>query len=100
MEVIADGKINDGFAIFDLRNQTSAILHGRSAQDYTVTYHESLIDAQNGTNPIVNPGSYTNTTNPQTIYYRIEAQFYGLLEYGKFCSYHTSLPGHISAYAP
>ncbi len=38
--------------------------------DVTVTFHESLNDANIGVNPLASP--YTNTSNPQTIYARAE----------------------------
>ncbi|MGE4346007.1 MAG: hypothetical protein AB7D46_01195, partial [Flavobacteriaceae bacterium] len=40
---------------------------------YSFTYYENLADFQND-NPIDNPFSYTNISNPQTIYVRIENQ--------------------------
>src|SRR5690606_19109416 len=47
------------------------LLNGETA---TVTYHSSQQDADNNVGAILNPASYTNTSNPQTIYVR--AQFY------------------------
>ncbi|GAA3781963.1 hypothetical protein GCM10022271_12800 [Corallibacter vietnamensis] len=39
--------------------------------DETVTYHESLSDAELGDNEITNLGNYTNTSAVQTIYVRV-----------------------------
>ncbi|MFV0572781.1 MAG: T9SS type B sorting domain-containing protein [Xanthomarina gelatinilytica] len=39
--------------------------------DETVTYHESLADAESGENSIANTSNYTNTATPQTIYVRV-----------------------------
>ena len=38
--------------------------------DVTVTFHETLNDANIGVNPVTSP--YYNATNPQIIYYRVE----------------------------
>ncbi|WP_298427993.1 hypothetical protein, partial [uncultured Kordia sp.] len=41
--------------------------------DFTLSYHESLIDAENDVNPIVNLTDYTNiVANQQTIWVRLE----------------------------
>ena len=54
---------------FDLESQTLSILNGLDPNLYTITYHSSLSDAQNGINTLTS--SYTNTTaNQQTIYVR------------------------------
>lgn len=61
----ADG---DGFEAFNFSVKTTEILNGQS--NVTVTYHETSVDADNGTNPIV--GSYTNITAfVQTIFVRL-----------------------------
>ena len=54
----------DGFTDFDLNLYTAEILQGAV---YTITYHETITDAQTGANPLVSP--YTNI-NPfvQVIY--------------------------------
>ena len=59
----------DGFEIFDLTEREAQILGGEPG--VTPTYHESLEDAQDGINAIVDPTAYTNTENPQTIYVRV-----------------------------
>lgn len=56
----------DGFAVFDLTTKISEISQGSNV---IVTFHESLADAVNNTNML--PNSYTNTSNPQTIWTRI-----------------------------
>jgi uncharacterized repeat protein (TIGR01451 family) len=60
----------DGHAAFDLSTQYAAIVGGDSG--LIVTYHTSLADAENGTNPIAVTAGFVNTTNPQTIYARAE----------------------------
>lgn len=57
-------------ATFNLNNQDSAITGG--TLDITVRYYTSLLDAQNGDNPINNSEAFTNTSNPQTIWARAE----------------------------
>ena len=59
-----------GSAEFDLSSQDNAILNGQ--MDINVAYFESQSDAENDTGEIMNPTTYTNTSNPQTIYYRLE----------------------------
>ncbi|MFA7445264.1 MAG: hypothetical protein WCY89_04905, partial [Flavobacteriaceae bacterium] len=59
------------FAIFDLTIKTDEILNGQTA---SVTFYESLNDAENANNAIADPTAYTNTSSPQTIYVRIEGQ--------------------------
>ena len=56
----------DGFAVFDLTTKISEISQGSNV---IVTFHESLADAVNNTTML--PNSYTNITNPQTIWTRI-----------------------------
>jgi len=67
----SDGDDTNGFFQgFDFSFQTPAILGGQSPSDFTVSYHESLTDANNGTNALVSP--YSNTIpNVQTIYARV-----------------------------
>ncbi len=55
---------------FDLTIKDAEVI-GTQTQNILISYHTTLLDAENNTNPIVNP--YTNTTNPQTIFVR--AQF-------------------------
>jgi Leucine-rich repeat (LRR) protein len=55
-------------AVFDLTSQNSLINNGSGIQ---FGYFLSLADAQNNSNGIVNPASYTNIANPQTIYVRV-----------------------------
>jgi gliding motility-associated-like protein len=61
---------NDGLYLFNLNAQTSQILGVQDPAEFTVTYHLSQIDADENLNAITSP--YQNTSNPQTIYARIE----------------------------
>ncbi|THF47323.1 T9SS type B sorting domain-containing protein [Flavobacterium supellecticarium] len=62
-----------GFATFDLTTNNSAILGTLNPADYTLTFHNSQVDADGDVNPITVPTTYTNTTQYQeTIYVRVE----------------------------
>ncbi|WP_264519734.1 choice-of-anchor L domain-containing protein [Flavobacterium sp. N1994] len=59
---------NTGVSTFNFNPQTSIIYGANAPANYTVTYYPTLTDANAGTNPIVNIGSFVNTSNPQRIY--------------------------------
>ena len=59
------GEVNDGFTTFDLTTRNDDISQGNT--NVTITYYPSITDALAGTNPIVNPASYVNITNAQTL---------------------------------
>ncbi|MEP3043295.1 T9SS type B sorting domain-containing protein [Nonlabens ulvanivorans] len=65
---------NDGFFTFDLTSVETEVLNGLPAAQFTITYHTTLTDAQNGTADIPNPASYVNTiaNGPETIFVRLE----------------------------
>ena len=70
---------NDGDAFngiiqdFDLTVQTATILGSQNASDFSVTYHTSESEAQQGINAIINPAAYENSVaNQQTIFVRVE----------------------------
>ncbi|SHH31052.1 T9SS type B sorting domain-containing protein [Winogradskyella jejuensis] len=55
---------------FDLESKTDEILNGQDPMEFTVTYHETQLDADNLTNPLASP--YENTiSNPQPIFVAI-----------------------------
>lgn len=67
-----DGE-NDGFYAFDLTALNDEVLNGQNETIYDVTYYETDADAQNGTNAILNPQNFVNSTPyNQTIYIRVE----------------------------
>jgi gliding motility-associated-like protein len=68
--ILCDDQTNNGFEVFDLQVNNSLILGSQSAGNFSISYYKSLTDAQTGTNPIAT--TYTNETNPQTIYARIQ----------------------------
>lgn len=60
----------DGFGSFDLESQTPIITNGSST--LIVAFYETIMDANFATNQINTAFSYTNISNPQTIYVRVE----------------------------
>jgi gliding motility-associated-like protein len=61
---------NDGFWNFDLSINDAIILDAQGPEQFSVTYYESQANADSGSSALSIP--YTNTSNPQTIYARIE----------------------------
>jgi gliding motility-associated-like protein len=59
----------DGNAVFRLTEQNPAILGSQPADAFTITYHATQQNAEDGTNAL--PEAYTNSASPQTIYARI-----------------------------
>lgn len=59
----------DGRTVFNLLQNNPIIIN--SQPDVAVTYHVNSNDAIIGESPILNPGNFRNTTNPQTLYARI-----------------------------
>jgi len=59
-------------ATFDLEVQNPIILDGQDPLDFNITYHLNQGDAELNLNAIATPNAYQNTSNPQTIYVRIE----------------------------
>jgi len=58
------------FGTFSLIDQTPQVLGNQIPANYEVTYHLTQADADTGDNPL--PDGYTNVSNPQTIYARVE----------------------------
>lgn len=67
---VCDGD-GDGFALFDLETLTPQILGSQSSTDFTVTYHLTQSNADNGFNAIASPFSNIMQNN-QVIYIRVE----------------------------
>ena len=66
-----DDNSRDGVESFDLTSHDANVLNGQDAATFVVSYYESEADAEAGTNAIVSP--YNNTSNPQTVYARVES---------------------------
>ncbi|WP_299214097.1 T9SS type A sorting domain-containing protein [uncultured Dokdonia sp.] len=75
---------NDGFEVFDLTANEAQIIGAQNPADFVLTYHITLDDALNNTNPIANPSAFTNTQNPQTIFVRLESFANGCFATGDF----------------
>ncbi len=74
----------DGFANFNLTSQIPFILIGLNQDDFEVNFYESLSDATIGFNPITDPANFTNISNPQNIYVRVESFISGCVEITSF----------------
>ncbi|WP_440067468.1 T9SS type B sorting domain-containing protein [Tenacibaculum discolor] len=67
-ECDSDGTF-DSSTYFDLTTNENSILNGQT--DIKISYHLSNNDAQINTNPIANPNTFKNTSNPQKIFVRL-----------------------------
>ncbi|QAA81808.1 T9SS type B sorting domain-containing protein [Aequorivita sp. H23M31] len=70
-DLVACDPDGDGTAVFDLTVQEDLIYGGQDRTVLRLTYHTTQGGADTGDDPIVNPGAYTNTSNPQEIYVRL-----------------------------
>jgi gliding motility-associated-like protein len=68
---VCDDMSRDGTELFDLDSHSANILDGQNDTDFTVTYYATQTDADAAVNPLASP--YENTSNPQTIYARVES---------------------------
>ncbi|MFC0605454.1 T9SS type B sorting domain-containing protein [Winogradskyella pulchriflava] len=73
---------SNGFSAFDLTLNNNAVIGTQTG--VTITYHVSQADADSGNNPISNPQSYTNTSNPQVIYVRLASDTTPCYDTGMF----------------
>ena len=87
---ICDDISNDGIELFDLSTKDAEVLASVPPSNYTISYHYSNIEAQNGINGI--NGTIQNTSNPQLIYVRIEDNNDGCLAFSNFNLIVNSLP--------
>ena len=69
IELCDDINTGDAEEVFDLTINETYIINGEVG--VTATYHETMNDAEAGTNVIPDPTMYTNTSTPQTIYVRV-----------------------------
>jgi hypothetical protein len=58
--------------IYDLTENDDDVLGGQDATMFNISYHETLESAEMDMAPIPNPDMYPPTSNPQTIFVRIE----------------------------
>jgi len=66
---LCDDISNDGFVTVDL-NETIAEMIANSPETLTITFHPSEFDANNNLNAV--PLIYTNSTNPQQLFARVD----------------------------
>jgi gliding motility-associated-like protein len=66
-----------GVGSFDLTIIESVLLNALNAPDYTVTFYESQMDAQNNTNALPTTFNYQGLSNPQTLFVRVEDNLFG-----------------------
>ena len=57
---------------FDLTLNDEFVLGGLPSIDFVISYHSNEIDAENNNGSIGSPQNYSNSTNPEVIYVRIE----------------------------
>ncbi|NNC51157.1 MAG: T9SS type B sorting domain-containing protein [Flaviramulus sp.] len=69
--LVCDDDSNDGKNVFDLSEKIAEISQG-SPDVLNISFHLTTGEADNNTNPL--PLSYTNATNPQSLYIRIESE--------------------------
>ncbi|WP_240463008.1 PKD domain-containing protein, partial [Mesonia aquimarina] len=62
----------NGDAVYDLTQNTPILLGAQDANDFTVSYYETIAEANVPTNAIADPANYIAGSNSQTIYVRIE----------------------------
>ena len=77
-----DDASSDGIETFDLSTKDNEVLGSVPPSNYTISYHLTNADVQANANPITTP--IQNTSNPQTIYVRIEDTSNGCLAYSTF----------------
>ncbi|MDG5492381.1 T9SS type B sorting domain-containing protein [Psychroserpens sp. SPM9] len=79
---LCDDSSGDEIETFNLSSKDSEVLAAVPSSNYTITYHLTATDAQNGNNPIF--GTIQNTSNPQTIFIRIVDTTNGCLAFQNF----------------
>ncbi|WP_298546661.1 T9SS type B sorting domain-containing protein [uncultured Aquimarina sp.] len=67
-----DGDDTNGMITYDLTSANTDIYNGQNIADYAISYHTSLIDAQNNTNPIPDPVNAVLSSTMTAVYARLE----------------------------
>lgn len=75
LDPLVSCEIDNGMAEFDLISAIPQVI----IDDPTIaiSFYEEELDAVNFVNPIINVNTYTNSTNPQTIYVRLQNSIRG-----------------------
>jgi len=87
---LCDDSSEDGVEWFNLSTKTNEVISIMPPSNYEISYHYTLAEAQNNTNQILAP--IQNTSNPQTIFIRIEDLDSGCLAYTSFDLIVNTLP--------
>ncbi|MGJ8684568.1 MAG: choice-of-anchor L domain-containing protein [Nonlabens sp.] len=66
---LCDDDTNDGIENFDLLSHGNSIINTLPPSTYNFDFYANFNDAQNELNAL--PASYTNISNPETIYFRV-----------------------------
>jgi hypothetical protein len=74
----------DSMEIFDLTQNDSVVTGSQNSANMTITYFVTLVDAEANANAIASPSSFTNTTNPQTLFIRAENSVTGCSSVASF----------------
>ncbi len=79
---LCDDQSTDEIETFNLFSKNEEVTASVPPSTYIITYHSTAEDAQNASNPL--PSTIENTTNPQTIFVRIEDDLNGCLAFQNF----------------
>jgi gliding motility-associated-like protein len=79
---LCDDASGDEIETFDLSSKDAEVLAAVPSSSYIISYHLTSDDAQNGVSAI--SGSFQNTTNPQTVFIKIEDTVNGCLAFQSF----------------
>ncbi|MCH8535082.1 MAG: T9SS type B sorting domain-containing protein, partial [Flavobacteriaceae bacterium] len=75
--VSCDDATPNGFTSFDLTVNEALIIGDQDASSISVTYHLTQANAEEGIQQIAVPQNFTNFTNPQEIFVRVESDDLG-----------------------
>ncbi|MCA0132084.1 choice-of-anchor L domain-containing protein, partial [Winogradskyella alexanderae] len=90
---VCDDSTNDGVALFDLSTKDAEVFSAVPPANYNITYHFTTNDALTGTNSILAP--FQNSSNPQSVYVRIEDTDNGCLAFSTFDLVVNELPNIV-----
>lgn len=74
---------NDGFENFNITVAYPDILGDQNPGDFEISVYLTLSDATANTNPLSDPTSFVNSTNPQTVWFRITNLITGCFNTGE-----------------
>ncbi|MGC6429965.1 MAG: T9SS type B sorting domain-containing protein [Jejuia sp.] len=68
----SDGDDTNGLVAFDLSSKINEVLGTQNAADYEVKFYDSKLNADNGVVGTEISNTFSNTSNPETVYARVE----------------------------